>query len=92
MTKTTSPTWRLDRRINLSVLLQLMVLASLILGSWVNLQRQLGLLQHDVAALVQSQKDFQQKLEQLTERSLSCEYRLRAVETQRTGAATSQIP
>jgi len=92
MTKTASPTWRLDRRINLSVLLQLIVLASLILGSWVNLQRQLDLLQHDVAALVQSQKDFQQKLEQLTERSLSYEYRLRAVEGRTTTAATGQTP
>ena len=72
--------WRLDRRINLSVLVQLMTLGSLILGSWVNLQRQLDLLQHDVATLVQSQKDFQQKLEVLWERSLSCEYRLQTLE------------
>jgi hypothetical protein len=80
MTRTTSTAWRLDRRINLSVLLQLMVLASLILGSWVNLQRQLGLLQHDVAMLLQTQRDFQQKLELLSERSLSYEYRLQALE------------
>ncbi len=73
-------TWRLDRRISLSVLMQLMVLASLILGSWVNLQRQLDLLQHDVAMLLQSQKEFQQKLEALSERSLFCEYRLQALE------------
>jgi len=72
--------WRIDRRVNLSVLLQLMVIASLILGSWVNLQRQLDLLQHDVTILLQSQKEFQQKLESLSERSLSCEYRLRALE------------
>lgn len=74
--------WRLDRRVNLSVLLQLMVLASLILGSWLNLQRQLDLLGHDVAALLQSQKDFQQRLQTLSERSLSCEYRVQAVEKQ----------
>ncbi len=74
--------WRLDRRINLSVLLQLMVLASMILASWVNLQRQLGLLQHDVAALLQSQKEFQQKLESLSHQSISCEYRLQAMERQ----------
>jgi hypothetical protein len=79
--------WRLDRRVNLSVLLQLMVLGSLILGSWVNLQRQLGLLQHDVATLLQSQKEFQQKLEMLSERSLAGEYRLQAVEKQLADAA-----
>ena len=72
--------WRLDRRINLSVLLQATVLASLILGSWVNLQRQLDLLQHDVTMLLQSQKESQHKLELLSERSISYEYRLRAVE------------
>ncbi len=75
--------WRLDRRVNLSVLLQLTVLASLTLGSWVNLQRQLSLLQHDVAALLQSQKEFQQKLEQLAERTLAGEYRLQALENGR---------
>jgi hypothetical protein len=79
--------WRLDRRVNLSVLLQLMVLGSLILGSWVNLQSQLGLLQHDVAALLASQKEFQQKLEMLSERSLAGEYRLQAVEKQLADAA-----
>ncbi len=91
MTRENSIRWRLDRRINLSVLLQLMVLASLILGSWVNLQRQLDLLQHDVATLLQSQKDFQQRLETLSERSLSCEYRLQTAEKQLAGP-TRTIP
>ncbi len=77
--------WRLDRRINLSVLLQLMVLASMILASWVNLQRQLDSLQHDVAALLQSQKEFQQRLELLAERSLSHEFRLQTIEKNRNG-------
>jgi flagellar biosynthesis chaperone FliJ len=80
MARESTTSWRLDRRINLSVFLQLLVLASLILGSWVNLQRQLDLLQHDVAALLQSQKEFQQKIEQLSEKGLSCEYRLQALE------------
>jgi hypothetical protein len=72
--------WRFDRRVNLSVLLQLMVLVSLILGSWLNLQRQLDLLQHDVNVLLQSQKELQQRLELLSERSISHEYRLQVVE------------
>jgi len=83
MARENSVRWRLDRRVNLSVLLQLMVLASLILGSWVNLQRQLDLLQHDVAALLQNQKEFQQRLELLSEKSLSHEYRLRSMEEDR---------
>jgi hypothetical protein len=52
MSKVNTRNWRLDRRVNLSVLLQLMVLASMILASWVNLQRQLDLLQHDVRMLL----------------------------------------
>ncbi|MHC4095725.1 MAG: hypothetical protein ACYSU3_06665 [Planctomycetota bacterium] len=40
--------WEFNRQINVSVLVQLVFLASLIVGSWVNLQRQLDLLQHDV--------------------------------------------
>jgi hypothetical protein len=80
MAKEDKANWRFDRRINLSVLLQVTVLASLILGSWVNLQRQLDLLQHDVTMLLQRQKESQQKLELLSERSISYEYRLRAVE------------
>ncbi len=85
MRKVNPSNWRLDRRINLSVLLQLMVLASMILASWVNLQRQLDLLQHDVSMLLQSQKEFQQKLELLSERGLSHEYRLQIIEKNRNG-------
>ena len=62
------------------MLVQLLFLASLIVGSWVNLQRQLDLLQHDVTYLCQCQKDFQQKLELLQSKSISYEYRLRALE------------
>jgi hypothetical protein len=55
-------------------------LASLIVGSWVNLQRQLDLLQRDVTYLCQCQEDFQAKLESLSAKSTSYEYRLRAIE------------
>lgn len=75
-----SRTWQFNHRLNLSVLVQLVLLASLIVGSWVNLQRQLDLLQHDVTMLLQSQKNFQQKLESLSAKSITYEYRLRAIE------------
>jgi hypothetical protein len=73
-------TWHFNRQINLSVVIQIVLLASLILVSWVNIQSQLNLLQHDVTSLLQSQKQFQQKLEHLTEQSYSYEYRLQALE------------
>jgi Tfp pilus assembly protein PilO len=75
-------TWQFNRQINVSTLVQLVLLASLILGSWVNLQRQLDILQHDVTALLQCQKEFQQKVGLLSEKCISYEYRLRSIEKQ----------
>ncbi len=72
--------WEFSRQINVSVLVQLVFLASLIVGSWFNLQRQLDLLQHDVTLLLQCQKNFDVKLESLSATSISYEYRLRALE------------
>jgi hypothetical protein len=80
MTPTNSKSWRLNRQINLSVIFQLVLLASLIVGSWLNLQRQLDLLQRDVSILLQSQNSLQQKLESLWTKSVSHEYRLQAIE------------
>jgi hypothetical protein len=80
MTPTNSKSWRLNRQINLSVIVQLLLLASLIVGSWANLQRQLDLLQRDVSMLLKSQNSIEQKLESLWTKNISHEYRLRAVE------------
>lgn len=74
--------WRIDKQINLSVLIQIVFLASLIIVSWANLQRQLDLLQKDVNTLVSCQKDLKCKIELLSEKSISYEYRLRAIEKQ----------
>lgn len=71
---------RFERKISVSVLVQLILLASLIVGSWVNLQRQLDILQRDVTMLLQCQKKFEQQVESLSAKSISYEYRLRAVE------------
>lgn len=83
MTPGNSKSWRLNRQINLSVIVQLVLLASLIVGSWVNLQRQLDLLQRDVSMLLQSQNSLQQKLDSLWTKSISYEYRLQAIEKSR---------
>ncbi len=80
MAERNSKSWQFNRQINVSVLVQLVLLASLIVGSWVNLQRQLDLLQRDVSMLLQCQHNFEQKLESLWSKSISYEYRLRAIE------------
>ena len=82
MSENNSRNWQFNRQVNLSVLIQLVFLASLIVGSWVNLQRQLDLLQRDVTMLIESNGRFQQKLELLSEQSISCDFRLKAVEKQ----------
>ena len=81
MTKETNGNhWFFNRQVNLSVLIQLVLLASLIVGTWVNLQNGLALLQRDVNMLIESNKNFQNKLELLAEQTIVCEYRIRAIE------------
>jgi len=84
MAENNSRTWQFNRQINLSTLVQLIFPAALIVGSYVNLQRQLYLLQYDVTILLESQRRFEQKLQVLSEKSISYEYRLRAVESLKT--------
>jgi len=80
MANENSKSWQFNRQVNVSTLVQLVLLACLIIGSYVNLQRQLDLLQRDVSMLLQCQKDSSRKLEGLSAKSISYEYRLRALE------------
>ena len=72
--------WRLERRVSVSVLIQLLTLAGLIVGSWVNLQRQLDIVSHDVKQLLTTQEKFCDKLEALQETTIAHEYRIQAME------------
>ena len=92
MTEKNSKSWQFNRQINVSTLIQLVLLAALIVGSWVNLQRQLDLLQHDVSMLLQGQKSFERKLESLSAKSISYEYRIRAIEKTLTKSDATQKP
>jgi hypothetical protein len=69
-----------SRQIDLSVLIQIVFLAALIMGSWVNLEKQLSLLQHDITELIETQKEFQRRVEELNRTSITYEYRLRSIE------------
>lgn len=70
----------MNKQINLSAMLQLLCVASLIICSWFNLQRQLDLLQHDVTMLIDSNTRFYQKMESLNVKSIEYEYRLQTLE------------
>ncbi len=72
--------WNFNKQIDVSVLVQLIFLATLIVGTWVNLQKQLSLLQHDITNLLEAQKEFQQQIEELSRTSITYEYRLRSIE------------
>ena len=72
--------WRLERRVSVSVLIQLLTLAGLIVGSWINLQRQLDIVSHDVKQLLAVQEKFCEKLEGLQEKTIAHEYRLQTIE------------
>jgi len=74
------PSWRFSRQLTVSAVVELVLLAGLIVGSYVNLQRQLALLQRDVSVLLQWQQRLEQRLEQLRGQAVAHEYRLRALE------------
>jgi hypothetical protein len=78
-----NPRWHFERRVSLSVLVQLVTLAALILGSWVNLQRQLDLVSHDVKQLLTAQEKFCDKVDVLQEKTIAHEYRLQQVEREK---------
>jgi uncharacterized membrane protein YqgA involved in biofilm formation len=72
--------WRLERRVSVSVLVQLVTLAGLIVGSWVNLQRQLDIVSHDVKQLLAAQEKFCDKLDTVQEKTIAHEYRIQTIE------------
>ena len=88
MTNANPKSWQFNRQVNVSTLVQLVLLACLIIGSYVNLQRQLDLLQRDVSMLLQCQKDSSRKLEGLSAKSISYEYRLRTLEANISGSGS----
>lgn len=77
--------WSFNRQIGVSVIVQILLLASLIIGTWVNVQRQLCLMQHDIEILVEGQKQVQQKFEKINGICIGFEYRLRAIENTHDG-------
>ncbi|AQT67106.1 hypothetical protein STSP2_00247 [Anaerohalosphaera lusitana] len=78
-----SERWTMNRQVNLSFLLQLLCLASLIIGSWTNIQNQLEVLQRDVSRLLQKSEQFHERVQHLNEQSIALDYRLRSVEEDR---------
>lgn len=72
--------WVFNKQMNLSIIIQLSFLAILIISTWVNLQKQLTILQHDMTRLIQTQQQFQQKIEMLDKANICFDYRLKTIE------------
>ena len=68
------------KQLTLSVLLQLVFLASLIVGSWINLQDQLSQLRQNISQMLEAQKNDRKKFEQLDKLHIYCDYRLGNIE------------
>jgi hypothetical protein len=77
--------WRFDRQLNLTMLVQLVLLASLILGQWMDTQRRLDRVSYDVATLSERLSRFGERLEGVSEKTIWHEVRLSTLETNGTG-------
>lgn len=74
--------WHFSRQMNISSLIQIVLLASLIIGTWVNLQRQLSELGNDVTTLLRKQEKMENRMEMLGEKCIGFEYRISGIERQ----------
>lgn len=74
--------WVFKREINLNMMIQIIMLAGLIISSWVNIQKQLCLMQHDVNLILEKQNAHQVKLDDFNERTLAMEFRITNIEKQ----------
>lgn len=72
--------FHVNRQVSLSFFVELILLASLIVGSWVNLQRQLDGLQRDVKMLLENQGQFVSKVETMQEKAIAMDYRVKSLE------------
>lgn len=72
--------WTFRREITFGVLLQLLVLGVMVLAGWVNLQKQLAIIQHDLSRVLQTQQQTQTQMELLSRQVQRHEYRLSGLE------------
>ena len=73
-------TWQFKKEVNLSMMIQLCLMASLVVGSWLNLERRIDALQYDVETLLKGQERFAGKVDELGTVSVRHEYRLEVIE------------
>jgi hypothetical protein len=72
--------WRMSRQVNVSMVVQVALLASLIVGNWVDGQRRMDRLGYDMTRVIEQVRQISERMDSVNERTISHEYRLRAVE------------
>jgi hypothetical protein len=72
--------WQFKKEVNLSMVVQLCLIASLVVGSWLNLEHRIDSLQRDVETLLKGQERFAGKVEQLGTEGVRHQYRLEVIE------------
>ena len=74
--------WHINKQINISTIIQIILLASLILGSWLNIQYQLNTLENDISQILKGQKCFAEKVENLSSDVFANKYEIRIIKSQ----------
>jgi len=72
--------WTFRREVTFGVLLQLTVLVVMALAGWVNLQKQLAIIQHDLIRVLRAQQQVQTQIEYLSHQVQQHEYRISGLE------------
>ena len=72
--------WQMNRQVNVSMVVQVVLLASLIVGNWVDGQRRMDRLSYDMTRVIDQVRQIGERMDSVNERTISHEYRLRAVE------------
>lgn len=72
--------WVFRKEINISMIIHLISLAILILGTWIDLQKQLYVLQHDVAQMIQTQEFIQERIQVFHSKNIAFDYRIENLE------------
>ena len=80
--------WRFRREITFGTLLQVVALLLLMIAAWINLQKELAIIRHDLDTLVANSHVLQEHIEYLNHSCQEYEFRLSVLE-QRYGLKTT---
>ena len=72
--------WCFRREVTLGTVLHIIVILSMVIAGWSNLQKELVLIRHELTQLIISKEQLCEHMEKLSERSRSHDYRIMKLE------------